>query len=67
MEPNVGFFDLLWPADEAFPAWVVSISADVTADITLSRVIAWVAVYINLESHLRSRRAVTNLHRALMC
>jgi hypothetical protein len=67
MKPDVGFFDLLWPTHEALPAWVVSISADVAADITLSRVITWVTVYINLESHLRSRCAVTNLHRALMC
>jgi len=67
MESNVGFFDLLCPADEAFPAWMVSISADMAADITLSRIIAWVTIYINLESHLHSRRAMTNLDRILMC
>ena len=54
MKSNVSFFDLLWPTNKAFPAWVVSISADVATDLTLSRVIPWVTVYINLELHLRS-------------
>jgi len=54
MKPYVSFFDLLWPANKALPAWVVSISTDVATDITLSRVIPRATVDINLESHLHS-------------
>ena len=54
MKPYVSFFDLLWPTNKAFPAWVVSISTNVATDLTLSRVIPWIAVDINLESHLHS-------------
>jgi hypothetical protein len=41
MKPNIGFFIFLRSANEAFPAWVVSISTNVAADFALSGVISW--------------------------
>jgi hypothetical protein len=38
MKPNISFFILLRPANETFPAWVVSISTNVAADFALSDV-----------------------------
>ena len=54
MKPNIRFFILLRPANETFPAWVVSISTNVAADFTLSRVVPWAAINIYLEPHLCS-------------
>jgi len=67
MKPNIRFFDLLRSTNKAFPTWVVSISTNVPADFALGRVIPWARVYIDLEPHLRSRCAMANLHRVLMC
>jgi hypothetical protein len=54
MEPNISFFKLLWPTNKAFPAWMVSVSADVAAHFALGRVIPWAAVCIDLESNVLS-------------
>ena len=54
MKPTVSLFYLLRPTNKAFPAWMVSISANVATDITLGRVIPWATVYIDLEPHLCS-------------
>ena len=54
MKPNISFFILLRPANEAFPAWVVSISTNVATDFALSRIISWARVYVDLEPHLCS-------------
>jgi hypothetical protein len=53
MKPNIGFFIFLRSANEAFPAWVVSISTNVATDFALSRVISWARVYVDLEPYLR--------------
>ena len=54
MKPNISFFIFLRPANEAFPARVVSISTNVATDFALSRVIAWARVYVDLEPYLCS-------------
>jgi len=53
-KPNVSLFNLLHPANKAFPAWVVSISTNMATNLTLGRVIPWATVYIDFELHLVS-------------
>lgn len=54
MKPNISFFLFLRPANETFPARVVSISTNVATDFALSRVIPWARVYVDLEPYLCS-------------
>ena len=54
MEPNIGFFILLRPANKTFPAGVVSISTDVATDFALGGVVSWAGVGVDLEPHLCS-------------
>ena len=52
--PDISFFHLLCPPSNAFPARMISLATDVTANFTLSRIITWAAICIDLETHLRS-------------
>ena len=54
MKPDISFFIMLHPANQTFPAWVVSISTNVATDFTLSRVVPWAAINVYLEPHLCS-------------
>ena len=54
MIPSIGLLELLRPTSMTFSTWVVSISANVTTDLALYRVIAWATVDVDLEAHLGS-------------
>ena len=57
---------VLQPANQTFPAGMVSIATDVATDPTLCRVIPWATVCIDPEPHLLSWCPMMNFDRLLV-
>lgn len=66
MKAFIRLFEFLSPTGVTFPAKLVSLTAYVTADVALSRVVPWTAINVDLEPYLFSRCSVTDLYRILL-
>ena len=66
MKTLIRLFKFLSPTGVAFPAKMVSLTAYVTADVALSRVVSWTAINVDLEPYLCPRCSVADLYRFLL-
>ena len=67
MKAAIRLFNFMGPTGVTFPAQVVSLAANVAAYFTLSRVVPWAAIDIDLKPYLCPRCSVTDLHGFFVC
>ena len=66
MKTTIRLFNFVSPTGVTFPAQLVSLATNVTTYFTLSRVVPWAAIDIDLKAYLCARCSVTNLYRFLV-